>query len=358
MVASKALPVLGGGIMVRNKGRRVAVTMRILCAVMFFSIIIMSCTNLTEHEMVFKAGLHVISPGDFSTIGTISDIAGARSLLIYPGNIFIASTEGLIYRYDSETLELVEAYQVAFPSPSGFSQMVYCSLKNTVYIIGPLGKILEMSMPDCTVIDEFSICESPTKLALGHGSEYLFVADGPSTRVHQVLIDNNEAYDNVFIYFTINCMEPSPNPDSMLVGTSAGIDLIEVLSPTDLRGTRLYQQGALLALAAVPDDTIFVGIKGIQSASVGIVDVFIPQFVDPPPPEFYGAISIDGTAHFLAMGQDWQHAYVLSYLGDNTSRLISYNYRFSETPQELDIPGFPLDLKVSGDGVIYVLTTE
>ncbi|MCK5842689.1 MAG: hypothetical protein KAH31_11000, partial [Candidatus Sabulitectum sp.] len=184
------------------------------------------------------------------------------------------------------------------------------------------------------------------------------VADGPSTRVHQVSIDNNEAYDNVWIYFDIYCMEPSPNPDSMLVGNSVGVDLIEVLSPTDLRGTRLYNQGAMVALAAVPDDTIFVGVKGIRNPSVGTVDVFIPQFVEPPPPEFYGAIAIDGTGHLLAMGQDWQHAYVLSYLGDNTSRLISYNYRFSETPLELDLPGFPLDLKVSGDGVIYVLTTE
>ncbi|MCK5842448.1 MAG: hypothetical protein KAH31_09790, partial [Candidatus Sabulitectum sp.] len=63
--------------------------------------------------MAFKAGLHVIAPEDFTVISTISDMPGARSLMIYPGNIFVASTEGLIYRYDSETLELVEAYQVA-----------------------------------------------------------------------------------------------------------------------------------------------------------------------------------------------------------------------------------------------------
>jgi len=341
-----------------NKEKRSAIRSRVLFAAMLCSVLFPGCTNLTEHEMSFEAGLHFIAPEDFTIISTISDIPGARSLMMYPGNIFIASTEGLIYRYDSETRELVEVYQVASPSPAGFSQMVYCSLKNTAYLIGPLGKILEVSLPQCTVIDEFTVCQSPTKLAIGPGSEYLFVADGPSTRVHQVSIDNNEAYDNVWIYFDIFCMEPSPNPDSMLVGNSAGVDLIEVLSPTDLRGTGLYREGAMVALAAVPDDTIFVGVKGIRNASVGIVDVFIPQFVEPPPPEFYEAIEIDGTAHFLAMGQDWQHAYVLSYLGDNSSRLISYNYRFSETPLELDLPGFPLDLKVSGDGVIYALTTE
>lgn len=344
--------------MVENKERGITAISAVLVAAVICSILFLGCTNLTEHDMAFKAGLHIISPEDFTIITTISDMPGARSLMVYPGNIFIASTEGLIYRYDSETLEMVEAYQVAAPSPAGFSQMVYCSLKNTAYLIGSLGNILEVSLPECTVIDEFMVCQSPTKLALGPSSEYLFVADGPSTRVHQVSIDNNQAYDNFWIYFDIFCMEPSPNPDSMLVGTSSGIHLIEVLSPTDIRGTVLYDEGALLALAAVPDDTIFVGVRGILHASVGIVDVFVPEFADPPPPEFYGAIEIEGTTHFLAMGKDWQHAYVLSYLGDNTSRLISYNYRFSETPLELDLPGFPLDLKVSGDGVIYVLTTE
>ncbi|MCK5036083.1 MAG: hypothetical protein KAS73_09350 [Candidatus Sabulitectum sp.] len=350
--------------MVGNKERGVTAISAGLFVTVICSILFASCTNLTEYEMAFKAGLHVIAPEDFSVISTISDMPGARSLMMYPGNIFIASTEGLIYRYDSETLELVEAYQVALPSPAGFSQMVYCSLKNTAYLIGSLGNILEVSLPECTVIDEFAVCQSPTKLALGPGSEYLFVADGPSKRIHQVSIDNNHAYDNVGIYFNIYCMEPSPNPDSMLVGTSAGIDLIEVISPTDIRGTRLYQGGAFFALASVPDDTIYVGVKkplygaGEVAVSVGIVDVFIPEFADPPPPEFYETIEIEGTGHLLAMGKDWQHAYVLSYLGDNTSRLISYNYRFSETPQELDLPGFPLDLKVSGNGVIYVLTTE
>ncbi|MEA3266163.1 MAG: hypothetical protein U9P42_04395, partial [Candidatus Fermentibacteria bacterium] len=163
--------------MVENKKRGITAISAALSAAVICSIFFINCTDLTEYELAFKAGLHVIAPEDFTVISTISDMPGARSLMIYPGNIFIASTEGFIYRYDSETLELVEAYQVATPSPAGFSQMVYCSLKNTAYLISSLGKILEVSLPECTVIDEFSVCESPTKLALGPGSEYLFVAD-------------------------------------------------------------------------------------------------------------------------------------------------------------------------------------
>ncbi len=337
--------------MVVNKERGITAISAVLFAAVICSILFLGCTDLTEYEMAFKAGLHVIAPEDFTIINTISDIPGARCLMVYPGNIFIASTEGLIYRYDSETLELVEAYQVALPSPAGFSQMVYCSLKNTAYLIGSQGKILEVSMPQCTVIDEFTVCQSPTKLALGPSSEYLFVADGPSTRVHQVSIDNNQTYDNYKTNYNINCMEPFHNPDSMLVGTSGGLSFIEVLSPMSLRGVYMASGGSYTALAAIPNDSLFVYVTG---SSLGTMNPF-PPF---QPSQKGTSVLIEGTAHIIAMGQDWQHAYVLSYLGDNTSRLISYNHRFTETPQELDIPGYPLDLKVSGSGVIYVLTTE
>lgn len=337
--------------MVGKKEKGITAISAVLFAAVICSALFINCTNLTEHDMAFKAGLHVIASEDFTFISTISDMPGARSLMIHPGNIFITSTEGLIYRYDSETLELVEAYQVALPSPAGFSQMVYCSLKNTAYLISSLGKILEVSLPECTVIDEFMVCQSPTKLALGPGSEYLFVADGPSTRVHQVSIDNNQAYDNYKTFYNINCMEPFNNPDSMLVGTSDGLSFIEILSPLSLRGFALASGGSTTALAAIPNDSLFVYVTG---SSLGTMNPF-PPF---QPFQKGNSVFIEGAAHIIAMGQDWQHAYVLSYLGDNTSRLLSYNYRFSETPRELDIPGFPLDLKVSGSGAIYVLTTE
>lgn len=352
MVSRKTLPLLGGSIMVRV----ITVTLKVLSAAMFLSSI--SCTNLTEHEMAFKAGLHIISPGDFSTMSIISDMAGARSLLIYSGSFFVASTEGLIYRYDSESMELVEEYQVAAPSPAGFSEIVFSPLENTAYLIGPLGKILEISLPDCTVLDEFSVCQSPVKLALGFESEYLFVVDGPSNSIYRVAINDNKPYNPISFYFTINCIEPANNSDSLLVGVSAaGIRLIEVLSPGTTRKTTLLPDGNYQAFAAVPDDTLFVGVNGYSHASVGILDPFM-EYLFVIPPYFYGNIGIQGSTHLIAMGQDWQHAYVLSYLGDNTSRLISYNYCSCAIDQELDIPGFPLDLKVSGNGVIYVLTTE
>ena len=343
--------------MVENTMRvgRWSARMKTFLTGLLVSAILPGCTDLTEHEMAFNAGLHIISPEDFSTMGVISDMAGARSLLIYPGNFFVVSTEGTISRFDSESMGLVEVYQVGAPSPAGFSQIVFSTLKNSAYLIGAMGNIVEISMPDCTLIEEFSVCPSPVKLALGPGAQNLFVADGPSSRIHQVSISNNKAYDNVSIYFTINCMSPFQNPDSMLVGTSDGVALIEVLGPTDIRGSMLGTPIFFLDLVAVPNDTVFVG---VSSSRVGIFDLY-PLSLTPPESPFYGKVELEGSNHILAMGQDWQHAYVLSYLSDQgISRLVSYRYNSHTISQEVDIPGYPLDLKVSGNGYIYVLTTE
>ena len=58
------------------------------------------------------------------------------------------------------------------------------------------------------------------------------------------------------------------------------------------------------------------------------------------------------------MATDSTHAFVLSSIGESASRLISYNCSTYTVDQQIDLPGFPLDLKVSEDGIIHALTTE
>ena len=299
--------------------------------------------------MALIAGLHIITPSDFSESNALSNIPGASAMYILSSNLFILSTEGAVYRFDSSTLEQTGKFTIGPPS-----QMVFSTLKNSAYVIGTYGNIIELSIPDCTVIDEFNICESPVALLLEEGSSFLFVADGPSSRVHQVAIDGNIKKDNIFLYYSILSMASSQNPDSFAVGTSDGLNSVEVLGPASLRFIRLPKvTGSFSAMEAVPNDTLFVGMR---NNSVGIIDVFHHETM--PGLSFYNGENIPGSSFSVAMGNDMKHAYVLSYIGDNTSRLTSYNYRFIEEPMELDIPGYPLDLKVSGNGDIYVLTTE
>ncbi|MCK5133718.1 MAG: hypothetical protein KAR40_16390 [Candidatus Sabulitectum sp.] len=313
------------------------------------------CYDIAEFDSAFNGKLHIISAGDLSTINTITGITGARSLLIYPGNIFVASTEGVVYRYDSESLAPVGEYQVDSPSPSGFFRMILSHNTDTAYLIGSQGKIVKFSLPECTVQDIFSVCQSPVALAVTPGSSsYLYVGDGPTNTINQVSTSSNIVLASSDMHFPIKCIAVGQHADSIVVGTSDGIFLVEELGPGNLRVVPISSSsGPCHALDAVPNDSSFVV---AMNSSVGVV-----RFFEKPGGSsagVVGSVGIEGILHFVAVGNDWQHAYVLSYIGDNTSRLVSYNYVFFQIDQQVDIPGFPMDLKVSGNNVIYVLTHE
>jgi hypothetical protein len=315
-----------------------------------FLIFPLGCKNIAEYDMAFQAGLLMISPEDFSVTGIVPGIEGGRCLLINDNDLFVVSTEGTIVRYTADDLELVDENTIAAPSPAGFSDAVISTVNGTAYIIGAMGTILEVSMQDCTVIDEFSVCQSPVMLALGNESENLFVADGPSSRIYQVGIVNNTAHDNVPLYFNINDMEPFQNPDSMLVATSGRIFLISVLSPSDIC-CRMIAKGCsgFRKFSLTREDLSFVAIK---DHTLGVFGYNGLAF------EFSPIATIGGDSHLLEIDPDREYAYVLSYTGENTSRFSVYNYVLHTFEMKVDIPGYPLDLEISGAGNIYLLTAD
>jgi len=317
-------------------------------------VVIAGCTNLTEYDEALSAGLNVVSAEDFTTVTTISGIKGARSLLLYPGSVFVVSTEGVIYRYDSETMELVARKRIGAQSSAGYSDAVFSTVKDAAYIIGPYGDVFEIGLPECAVVDQFNVCQSPVSLALGAGSSNLFIADGPSNKIYQVRVSSNNNGDNVNMCSPIRCMAPCMNPDSMLVATVSGISLVSVISPVSLRRQEIIKDDQFVLIGAVPNSSVFVG---VQPHCVGILNVF--SSVIPPPPYFYGDAEFSGDPFRLAVSNDWQHAYILTYLAENnTSRLVSYSYCLRRIDKVLDIPGYPLDMEVLGGETIYVLTAE
>lgn len=324
--------------------------------VFFAGVIVFSgCTDITEFDTAFNGQLHIISSGDLSTMNTISGISGARSLLIYPGNIFIASTEGVVYRYDSETLAFVGEYLVDSPSPAGFFQMAMDQSAGIAYLIGANGKIVKFSLPDCIVQDVFSACQSPVALAVAPGSpSYLYVGDGPTNTINQVSTSSNMALASHDLENPIKSIAVGLFADSIIVGTSGGIFLVEELGAGNLRVVIGGGSGCS-SIDDIPNDTIYV----VTTAnSVGVLRFYKDPAPGDPSAEILGRVEIEGISHFVAAGNDWQHSYVLSYIGDNTSRLISYNHVFFRIDQQVEVPGFPLDLKVSGSNVIFALTYE
>ncbi len=330
-----------------------------LCTIILSSLILTTgCHKIAEFDNAFDGGLYVISSQDFATTNYVSGISGARSLLIYPGNIFVASTEGMVLRYDSENMALVEECVVGSPCPSGYAQMVLNATGNSAYLITSLGQIVELSLPECTVKDIFSVCQSPVAIAFAPGiPSYLYVGDGPTRSIIQVSTTTNTPLASAESFFNVNCIEPGWFADTILVGTSDPLTLLEEhgWGSFSLNTAAISGAASAIAIAAIPYDSNFVV---VTPSSVGVLEFF----EDPLPGESFGAVlemvNLEGSSHCMAMGTDWQHAYILSYVGDFTSRLTSYNYVFNEIDQQVDLPGFPFDIKTTSSGYIYVLTSE
>ncbi len=338
-------------------GKKDVLYKRIVFTIIFSSLIFTSgCHKVTEFDTAFAGGLYVISSQDFSITNYVSGISGGRSLLVYPGNIFIASTEGVVSRYDSESTTLIEEFVVGSPSPSGFTQMALNASGNSAYLIGSLGQIVELSLPECTIKDVFTVCQSPVAIAVAPGNpSYLYVGDGPTKSINQVSIPDNNLLTSVTSYYNIKCIEPGWNADTILVGTSDRIYMVLEYGPgaISLVGNGFGSHNAD-AIAAVPYDSTFVVATESQ---VGLLE-FLPDAVPGHPATGFEYVDLEGSNHSMSLGHDSQHAYVLSYMGDFTCRLTSYNYVFNRIDQQVDFPGFPLDIKASSSGKIYVLTYE
>ena len=75
-------------------------------------------------------------------------------------------------------------------------------------------------------------------------------------------------------------------------------------------------------------------------------------------PLMVGSVPIEGEIHYICTDVFGDYAYVLSYLGDNTSRLICYNCTYFNIESQVDLQGYPIDLEMSPGGTLLVLTTE
>ncbi len=328
---------------------------------MFF----LACSNITEQDMIYDAGLHLVSADNLQIVNTIPGIKNASSLMLYPGKLFVASSGGIVRSYDSNDLSLLGEHIVGVASPAGYFDLTFSPTENTAYLIGAMGKILELSLPDCEVIDEFSVCLSPIDMTITSGSPGdLWVADGPSNSVVRVDIETNESLRVIQIVansvinelVASNCYH-----DSLLIATT---NLIGRLEATDEVGTRLtFVQNSIGAswsgLCPIPHDSNFVAVS--NGTKIGECCVYDKNaYPGYPPPSFYNTDTIENSNWITAAGNDYINVYALGSLGDGTSRLYRYTYIGPSYGINgfADFAGYPIDLKISDSGQIYVLTVE
>lgn len=317
----------------------------------------LSCTDVTEVDMIWESSLLLFSAEDLSLIASFPEIKSPRCFMIYPGMIFVASAEGTVYALDAESHEITGEYKVGPASPSGYCRMIFSPSEGTAYLIGAMGSILELSIPDCEVLDELHVCSAPFDLEITDGNPgYLWVADAMSNAIFLVKLSGNQQSGRVNYpdETVLQCMETSPGNDTLIVGTSILVYRLELLNGLTLRNTPLPEPtGSFESISAIPDTTSYIAVK---DNIVGQLNPFGMSGVPPQNPYIHTE-SIPGLIHMTAPANNGRHMIILSYSGNGISMLASYDYVWPiGIDNTAEFEGFPLDFQASGDGNLYVLT--
>ena len=336
-----------------NRRRKITQYPILVAACTAALLVLPGCTDLTEFDHTLRAGIKIIHTPDLSVIHSIENISGARSLCSLPDCFIVATMEGMLIRFDLESYQQTTSFSIGSPSSSGYFEMEYSPLESSVYIIGALGQIVELHVPDMEIMDSFSVCETPVDIEIASEKPYFYVASSNSCSIYEVRQESNGISRSCALPSSPTCMAIDHTQDTMLVGTLAETELVST-GVSVMRRRKMDKIPEILAIESVP------GYASIRLCAVfkqpdGTMATIESYFA---PPVYTGAVNIDGDIHFMCTDSTGNYAYVLSYLGDNTSRLISYNCLGYSIESQMDIQGYPLDLEMCPGSTLLVLTTE
>ncbi|MCD4706946.1 MAG: hypothetical protein K8S62_04325 [Candidatus Sabulitectum sp.] len=333
-----------------NMDRGIALKKALQLVSVIMLLILPCCKSITELDSAFKGEVVVLS-SDLTVAGVISIPDGPGSILVYPGHILVATIEGIILDYDSESLEKLGEYQVGPPSPSGYSEMIHSSAKGAVYLLGSYGNILELDLPECTVTDMFSVCQMPTHMVSGGpDSPYIFVSDGVTNEVIRIKTSMNLPSGSLMFNQSIRTMAPL-DEDTMIVATGGKTEIMYELAAAYLFSTPMYSEEAQ-GIGTIWNREYTVA---VFSGNVGT----LYSHSNPDSTEYIWSFErvcpVEGSS-FLIRCDEMLHANVVSYTGDGKSLLSSYDYTTGNILHQVELNGFPIDLEVSPAGNVFVLT--
>ncbi len=333
------------------------IKLRIACAAAAL-LIIPGCTDLTEFDYSLQAGINILSTPDLSVVHTIENISGARSLCFLPGCVIVATTEGTLLRFDLVSYQQTGVFSIGSPSSAGYFEIEYSPTENSIYIIGGLGQIIELSVPDLEFIDDFIICQTPVDIEIPTNIENpnFYLAGATSRRIFEVRKGTNNLSRVCDLYVSPTCMAIDHAQDTILVGTLGTTALVSI-GGTTMKRRVMNSFPGILAIEAIPNDTTLCAVFDNFSTEIATILNYLSSSVVPVP-LWTGEVIIDGDTHYMCVESEGSHVYVLSYLGDGTSRLVSYNCSGYFIESQVDLQGYPLDIAISPGGTLLVLTAE
>ncbi len=308
------------------------------------------CKEITEADTLY-IGQVTIFNSELEEIGSILIDESPGCLMTFPGHLIITTKEGSLLLYDSESLEMLGEYKVGPAAPEGYSEMIYNPSRNSAYLIGAYGNILDIDLPECTVENMFSVCQLPLDLIFGgDDSPYFYATGGIDNKLYRVNTSTNNTagfvqFDEGIRTVTIHA------PDSILVSSRGGTYIVFSESLELMISIRVFMADAK-SLGTIWNRDYTAAVFG---GNLGIVSCHLNEDSTHYVWTFDEQVEVEGNPFDICCNEIFS-AYLLSYTWNETSALYRYDYSTGNIMGQVEIQGYPLDLKVTDSNNVFVLT--
>jgi hypothetical protein len=327
------------------------------CGLLGMSLLLISmgCTDLVEFQRPLASGLSVLSAYDLSVEYTIDDVRNASSICATTQYILVATTDGIVLKYDFDTYQLLDSCSVGPASPSGYFEMEYSSYENTAYLVGAFGNIIELAPPDYGIKDIFSICEDPIDIETAKEIPFFYVAEPVDNRIYEVRAETNGVVRYCTLYSTPVCMTIDQDEDTILVGTAGTTELVSTAVPGIMYHRALDHIPQILAIETVPDDTTLCALfAGYQEDYIALVSRYFP--LPGGGGVLTGSVPASGfQPSFMCIEDTGSMAFILRYEGDGSCTVVGYDCKNHTIEMETSLPGVPMDM-IYAKGRLLILT--
>jgi DNA-binding beta-propeller fold protein YncE len=312
------------------------------------------CSNFAEYSGIPSAGVVLVDPDELAVIGCLGEVEGAR--VVCPagpwGDFFVTATTGELHRFNAVTMSQDTSFTVGSGSSAGYCAAAYIPGKNTLYVVGAQGEILEVSAATNTVRDIFTAGSSPSFMVTSRNGDYVYAADPVNNRIHGIRTTSNQvlktcAYNRTP---TVLCSNPW-GADTLLVATDdpSGYAYIQPMAPpspplrarlSPVSDMAVSSQLGLIA-AAHPG-------YGQDHGTVSVIDTLCPMNIRE-------TFVVPGDPTRLTMDQAQMNLFILTSLSPGQTAVYSYNFGARLITDSLFLTGTPVDMALAG-GCLVVLT--
>lgn len=308
------------------------------------------CKNIYEANTAYR-GLITVFSQDLEEIGSIQIDEAPGCLMTFPGHLIVATKEGNLLLYDTETLDRIGIFTAGPAAPEGYSDMVYIPQRNSAYLIGSYGNILEIDLPACTVEEVFSVCQLPLHLVYGgYGSSHIYVSDGINNTFNRVRLSDNTI--NGFHKFDAAIRAVAQHSTDSILISSGGVTHIASVGSDGLFACRTAFSGETQCMGAIQNSAYTAAVIG---GYIGLLSYHLNEDSTLYVWTFDKKVQVEGSP--IRIGSNELHsAYLLSYTGSETITLCHYDYLYGSIQAQVELQGFPLDIEVTASNTVFVLT--